>query len=152
MNTFQIVESVLDEYKNNVLGVDRTDFLVAQANEQLSEISQNKELYNAFLQKINNVPEKIDNSILWIFFMANEDICCDYIEAFDKDFEDEVPINDLGDLLLHLAHLTKVQNVELEGLDFLLDYDQETLEEVDQHAVTNVLAYIQKSKQIEIQF
>ena len=151
MNTFQITESVLEEYKNNVLGAERTDFLVIQANEQVTEISQNEELYNGFLDKVN-APKKIDNIILWILFMSNEDICSDYIEAFDKDFEDEIPINDIADLLLYLAHLKKVQNIELDGFDYLLEYEEELMEEIDQHSVTNVLAYIQKSKQVKIEF
>lgn len=151
MNTFQIAESVLEEYKNNVLSVERTDFLVAQANAQIKEISQNKELYDVFLRKVN-APKKIDNIILWVLFMSSEDICCDYIEAFDKDFEDEIPMNDVADLLLHIAHLKKVQNIELDGFDYLLEYDKESMEEIDQHSVTNVLAYIQKSKQVEIEF
>ncbi|CAA6813167.1 MAG: Unknown protein [uncultured Sulfurovum sp.] len=151
MNTFQIVGSVLDEYKNSVLDDKRIDALVEQANEQLKEMAENEAFYNALLTKVN-APEKVDNMILWIMLMSNEDICCAYIDSFDKDFEDEIPVNDLGDLLLYLAHLKNVQNVELDGLDYLLAYDKEWTEEVDQHAVTNVLAYIQKSKQVEMNF
>ena len=151
MNTFQITESVLEEYKNNVLNVERTDFLVTQANEQVNEISGNEELYNGFLDKVN-APKKIDNIILWILFMSNEDICSDYIDEFDKDFEDEIPINDLADLLLYIAHLQKFQNIELDGVDYLLEYEAGDIVEVDQHCVTNVLAYIQKSKQVAIEF
>ena len=151
MNTFQIAESVLDTYKNEIIGVERTDFLVAQANEQINEISGNKEIYDGFLNKVS-APQKIDNLVLWILFMSNEDICSDYIDGFDKDFEDEIPMNDLADLLLYIAHLQKVQNIALEGLDYLLEYEDGNIEEVDQHSVTNVLAYIQKSKQVAIEF
>ena len=151
MNTFQIAESVLDTYKNEIIGVERTDFLVAQANEQINEISGNKEIYDGFLNKVS-APQKIDNLVLWILFMSNEDICSDYIDGFDKDFEDEIPMNDLADLLLYIAHLQKVQNIELDGLDYLLEYEDGQIEEVDQHSVTNVLAYIQKSKQVAIEF
>jgi len=151
MNTFQIVESVLEEYRSQVLGVKRTDFLVAQANEQINEIAGNKALYEAFVTKVN-APEKVDNIILWILFMSDEDICCDYIKAFDKDFEDEIPLNDIADLLLEITYLKKVQKIELEGLDYLASYNKELMEEIDQHSVTNVLAYIQKSKQVEIEF
>jgi len=151
MNTFQIAESVLDTYKNEIIGLERTDFLVAQANEQIDEISGNKEIYNGFLKKVD-APEKIDNLVLWILFMSHEDICSDYIDEFDKDFEDEIPMNDLADLLLHIAHLQKSQNIEFDGLDYLLEYEAGDIVEVDQHCVTNVLAYIQKSKQVAIEF
>lgn len=151
MNTFQIVASVLDEYKKSVLGRQRVDELVEQVNEQLSEISQNEALYNGFLEKVT-APEEVDNIILWVLFMSHEDICYDYIEAFDKDFEDEIPLNDLGDLLIHIAHLKNIQNIELDGYGYLAQYNKEIMEEIDQHAVTNVLAYIQKSKQVEIEF
>ena len=151
MNTFQIAASVLDTYKNEIIGAERVDFLIAQANDQIDEISENKEIYDSFLNKVN-APQKIDKLILWILFMSNDDICCDYIDKFDKDFEDEIPMNDLADLLLYLAHLQKVQNIELDGVDYLLEYEEGQIEEVDQHSVTNVLAYIQKSKQVEIEF
>ena len=151
MNTFQIAESVLNEYKNSVLGDDRINLLITQANEQIDEISGNKEMHNAFLERVN-APQKLDNLVLWILFMSNEDICSDYIDEFDKDFEDEIPINDLADLLLYIAHLQKFQKTELEGLNYLLEYEEGDIVEVDQHCVTNVLAYIQKSKQVEIEF
>lgn len=151
MNTFQIAVAVLDEYKNSVLGDERVNFLVAQANEQIDEISGNTELYDGFLNRVN-APQKIDKLILWILLMSDEDICSDYIDALNKDFEDEIPINDLADLLLCIAHLQKSQNIELDGIDYLLDYEDGEIVEVDQHCVTNVLAYIQKSKQVQIEF
>jgi len=151
MNTFQIVGAVLEEYQNKVIGTKRVDALTAQANEQISEIAQNRELYDGFLKQVN-APEPIDNIILWVLFMSHEDICCDYIEAFDKDFEEEIPLNDLGDLLVHIAQVQNVQMIELDGYDYLAKYNKEIMEEIDQHAVTNVLAYIQKSKHVEIEF
>ena len=68
MHTFQIAESVLDSYKNDKLSEERINFLITQANEQLDEISQNKEIYDRFLNKVN-APQKIDNIILWILIM-----------------------------------------------------------------------------------
>ncbi len=78
MNTSQIAESALEGYKNEKLSDERINFLITQANEQLDEISQNKEMYNRFLNEVN-APQKIDNIILWILLMSNEDIVDDYI-------------------------------------------------------------------------
>ena len=151
MHTFQIAKSVLDGYKNENLSEERIDFLIAQANEQLDEISQKKEIYSAFLNKIN-APQKIDNIILWILLLSNETICCDYIDEFDKGFRDIIPVSDLADLLLYSVHLKKVKNIELDGFDFLLEYQEEGIEEVDQFSFTNTLLYIQKSKEIQMEF
>ena len=151
MHTFQIAKSVLDGYKNENLSEERIDFLIAQANEQLDEISQKKEIYSAFLNKIN-APQKIDNIILWILLLSNETICCDYIDEFDKGFRDIIPVSDLADLLLYSVHLKKVKNIELDGFDFLLEYQEEGIEEVDQFSFTNTLLYIQKSKEVEMEF
>ena len=151
MHTFQITASVLDDYKNAKLSEERIDFLIAQANEQINEISQNKEIYNGFLKKVN-APQKIDNIILWILLMSDEDICCDYISEFDKKFRDTIPVSDLADLLFYSVHLKKVKNIELDGLDYLLAYETEGIEEIDQFCGTNVLAYIQKLKEIKIEF
>ena len=151
MHTFQIAKSVLDGYKNENLSEERINFLIAQANEQLDEISQKKEIYSAFLNKIN-APQKIDNIILWILLLSNETICCDYIDEFDKGFRDIIPVSDLADLLLYSVHLKKVKNIELDGFDFLLEYQEEGIEEVDQFSFTNTLLYIQKSKEVEMEF
>ena len=151
MHTFQIAESVLDGYKNEKLSEDRINFLITQANEQLDEISPNKEIYDSFLNKVN-APQKIDNIILWILLMSNESIVDEYIDEFDKDFREIIPVGDLADLLLYSVHLKKVKNIELEGFDYLLEYDHEGIAEMDQYAFTNALLYIQKSKEVEIEF
>lgn len=151
MNTFQIATSVLDNYKKEKLSEERINFLTTQANEQLDEISQNKEIYSRFLKQVN-APQKIDNIILWILLMSNEDICCEYIDAFNKDFRDVIPVSDLADLLLYIAYLKKVKNIELDGFDYLLEYEEEGSAEVDQYAFTNAFLYIQKSKEVEIKF
>ena len=151
MHTFQIAEPVLDGYKNEKLTEERINFLITQANEQLDEISQNKEIYHSFLNKVN-APQKIDNIILWILLMSNEGIVDEYIDEFDKDFREIIPVGDLADLLLYSVHLKKVKNIELEGFDYLLEYEQDGIAEMDQYAFTNALLYIQKSKEVEIEF
>ena len=151
MHTLQIAESVLDDYRNNKLTEERINFLITQANEQLDEISQNKEIYHSFLNKVN-APQKIDNIILWILLMSNEDICDEYIEEFDKDFREIIPVSDLADLLCYIVHLKKLKNIELDGFDYLLNYKHEGIDEVDQYAFANVLLYIQQSKEIALEF
>jgi len=151
MHTYQIAESVLNNYKNEKLSEERINFLITQANEQLNEISQNKEIYNSFLNKVN-APQKIDNGMLWILFMSNEDICEEYIDEFDKDFRDVIPVSDLADLLFYLVYLKKMKNIELDGFDYLLEYQHEGINDVDQYSFTNALLYIQKSKEVQIEF
>ena len=151
MHTFQIAESVLEGYKNEKLNEDRINFLITQVNEQLDEISQNRDLYDSFLNKVN-APEKIDKIILWILLMSNEGIVDEYIDEFDKDFREIIPVGDLADLLLYSVHLKKVKNIELEGFDYLLEYEHEGIAEMDQYAFTNALLYIQKSKEVAIDF
>ena len=151
MHTSQIAIPVLEGYKNEKLSGERVDFLIAQANEQLEELSQKPEIYSDFLKKIN-APEKLDNIIVWILLLSNETICEDYIDEFKKDFRDIIPVSDLADLLLHVIYLQKVKNIEVEGLDYLLEYDKECIEEVDQFAFTNALLYIQKSKEVVMEF
>jgi len=151
MHTFQISESVLDGYKNEKLSEERINILLAQANEQLDEISQNKEIYENFLEQVE-APQKIDNIILWILLMSDEDICDDYISKFKKDFREIIPISDLADLLFYAVYLKKVKNSELDGFEYLLDNQTDGVEEVDQYCFTNVLLYIQKSKEVEMQF
>jgi len=151
MHTFQIAESVLDNYKNDKLSEGRINFLITQANEQLDEISQNKEIYNSFLNQVN-VPQKIDNIILWILLMSNEDIVDIYINKFDKKFREIIPVSDLADLLIYSVHLKKVKNIELDGFDYLLEYEKAGIEEVDQYSFTNALLYIQKSKEVAMEF
>lgn len=151
MHTFQIAESVLDNYKNDKLSEERINFLTTQVNEQLEEISQNKEIYKSFLNKVK-APQKIDNIILWILLMSNENIVDAYIEEFDKDFREIIPVSDLADLLLYSVHMKKVNNIELEGFDYLLGYKEGGIDEMDQYAFTNALLYIQKSKEVAIEF
>jgi len=151
MHTIQIAETVLDGYKNEKLTEERINALITQANEQLDEISQNKEIYSSFLNKVN-APQKIDNIILWILFMSNESIVDEYIDEFDKDFREIIPVSDLADLLLYAVHLKKVKNIELDGFDYLLEYKEGGMEEVDQFSFTNALLYIQKSKEVEMKF
>lgn len=151
MHTYQISESVLDAYKNYKLSDERINFLTTQANEQLAEMAQNKELYDGFLKKVN-APEKIDNIILWMLLMSNETIGSKYIREFKKDFRKFIPVSDLADLLLYAVHLKKLKNIELDGLDYLLEYEEEGMDVMDQYAFTNVLLYIQSSKEVQMEF
>jgi hypothetical protein len=151
MNTFAIAEAALRGYINERLPKERIDFLITQANEQLNEISQNKEIYNSFLKQVN-APQKIDNLVLWILLMSNEEICSEYISEFDKDFEDEIPVFDLSDLLFYVVYLTKVKKIKLDGFNYLLEYKTEGIDEVDQCSFTNAFLYIQKSKEVKIDF
>ena len=151
MNTSQIAESALDGYKNEKLSDDRINFLITQANEQLDEISQNKEMYNSFLNQVN-APQKIDNIILWILLMSNEDIVDAYISEFDKDFNDIIPVSDLADLLFYSVYLKKVKNTELDGFNYLVEYEHEGIADVDQYSLTNTFLYIQQSKEVQIEF
>ncbi|MDP2077491.1 MAG: hypothetical protein Q8J85_05555 [Sulfuricurvum sp.] len=151
MHTFQIAESVLDAYRNYKLSDERINFLITQANEQLAEMAQNKELYDSFLNKVN-APERIDNIILWILLMSNEAIGGKYIREFGKGFRKFIPVSDLADLLLYAIHLKKLKNIELDGFDYLLEYEEEGIEVMDQYAFTNVLLYIQTSKEVQMEF
>jgi hypothetical protein len=151
MNTFEITKSALEGYKNEKLGDFRIDALIIQASKQIDEISQDKALYNTFLAEVN-APLKIDKTILWILLMSNEDICCDYINAFKKEFRKIIPISDLSDLLVYSIYLKKVKNITLEGFDDLLEYEEDGMEELDQYSFTNVFLYIQKLKEVSISF
>lgn len=151
MNTFQIAASALEGYKNTKLSDERIDVLVKQANMQIAEIIQNKELYDSFLSQVD-APLEVDNIILWVLFMSNEDICDEYIEAFDKDFSDSIPVSDLADLLIYIVYLKKVKDVELKGYEYLEGYEDGDIEDVDQFAFTNAFLYIQKTKEVQIDF
>lgn len=151
MHTFQIANTVLTNYVNDKLTQERIDSLIAQASEQLTEIAKNEKIYSDFLKKVN-APKDIDTTILWILLMSNESICESYIEEYDKNFREIIPISDLADLLIHTVHLKKVQNIELKGFEYLLNYKSEGVDEVDQYAFTNALLYIQKSKEAEMEF
>lgn len=151
MNTVQIAESALDGYMNVKLSEERINFLLTQVNEQINEISQNKEIYNGFLNEVN-APKKIDKIIIWILFMSNEDIVYDYISEFNKDFNDSIPICDLSDLLLYVVYLKKVKNIKLDGFYYLSEYEEEGMAEVDQCALTNTFLYIQQLKEGKIEF
>ena len=63
-----------------------------------------------------------------------------------------IPVSDLADLLLYLVYLKKVKDNALDGFDYLFTYKNDGIEEMDQYAFTNVLLYIQKSKEVEIEF
>ena len=151
MNSFQIKEPILEGYKNTKLTEERMHLLTTQVNEQLDEISQNKEIYDTFLKKVS-APQKIDKIILWILLMSNEDIVDDYISEFDKGFNDIIPVNDLADLLFYSVYLKKVKNTELEGFDYLEEYEHEGIADVDQYSLTNTFLYIQQSKEVQIEF
>lgn len=151
MHTFQISKSILDNYKNDKLSEEKINFLITQANEQIDEISQNKEIYSSFLNKVN-APKKVDNIILWILLMSNESICCEYISKFNKDFREIIPVSDLANLLFYIIHLKKVKNIELDGFEYLLAYEEEGLEEADHYSFTNALLYVQKLKEEEMEF
>jgi hypothetical protein len=84
--------------------------------------------------------------------MSNEDICCDYITLFNKDFVDRIPVSDLADLLLYITHLKKVKNIEVDGFDYLSDYQEEGIEEVDHYSVSNALMFIQQLKAQDMTF
>ena len=90
--------------------------------------------------------------ILWILLMSNEDIVDEYIDEFSKPYREIIPVSDLADLVAYSIHLKKVQNIELDGFSFLLDYEHGGIDEVDQYAFTNVLLYVEKTKQPEIKF
>ena len=104
MNTFQIAAPALEGYKNTTLSDERIDALVEQANTQIAEIATNKELYDGFVNQVD-APQPVDKLILWVLFMSDEDICEQYIEAFDKDFSDSIPVSDLADLLIYIVYL-----------------------------------------------
>ena len=152
MLTDQISARVLEEYKNEKLPQERIDFLISQANEQLEEIAQNEELYESFLNKVK-APEKIDNIVLWMLIMSNEYIVEEYIDKFNKrDFREVIPVSDLADLLLYAVHLDKVKNTPLDGFDYFLEYEDEGKDEMDQYAFTNTFIYIQKQKEVPLEF
>lgn len=114
-------------------------------------MAQNKELYDSFLNKVK-APERIDNIILWMLLMSNETIGSKYIIEFNKGFRKFIPVSDLADLLLYAIHLKKLKNIELDGFDYLLEYEEEGIEVMDQYAFTNVLLYIQTSKEVQMEF
>ncbi|MEA2073382.1 MAG: hypothetical protein U9O86_07325 [Campylobacterota bacterium] len=151
MHTYQIAEPILDGYKNEKLSGERIDFLIAQANEQLEELAQNEEVYSGYLSKINP-PKEIDNIVLWMLIMSNERIVDDYIYKYKKNFREIIPVSDLADLLLYAVHLKKVKKITLDGFDFFLEAQGEGIEEMDQYGFTNALLYVQKSKEVEMEF
>ncbi len=151
MDTYQIEGSVLDDYKREKLREERVDFLIKQADAQIDEIAQESEIYEDLLARVK-APPKIDKLLLWILFMSNESICGAYIRAFKKDFEDMIPVSDLADLLLYVVHLEKVKGEALDGLDYLLEYEDDGLDEVDRYCFMNVLLFIQQKKEGEMQF
>lgn len=151
MNTLQVTDAVLDGYKNEKLTQERIDFLKTQVNEQLDELAGNKEAYDRILEKVKP-PKDIDNIILWMLIMLDEDIVVEYIDTYKKDFREIIPVADLADLLVYFIYLKKIQNIEVEGLDYLLAYDHDGIDEIDQYAFTNIFVYIQSTKEVQIQF
>lgn len=145
MNTYQITENVLVEYRDLMIKDDRVAFLKSQADEQLEEIAGNEEMYKGLLEKVK-APKNVDNMVLWIALMSDEDIVDDYIEAFDKDFTDMIPVCDLADMLFYMVYAIKVKGESFDGFDYLRTHKTPGMVEVDQHAITNALAYIQKIK------
>ncbi len=61
-------------------------------------------------------------------------------------------MSDLADLLFYSVYLKKVKNIELDGFDYLLEYEHEGIEDVDQFSLTNTFLYIQQSKEVQIEF
>ncbi len=116
MHTYQIANSILENYKNEKLSDDRVEFLKRQAKEQLDEIAQNKKLYKRFLEKID-VSEKIDSTILWMLIMSNETLCEEYIDECRKTFREIIPVSDLADLLLYFIYLKKIKGIESDGFE-----------------------------------
>ena len=151
MNTAQIAPLALEGYKNSKLSDERINFLITQVNEQLSEIAQNKVLYERLLEEVD-APQEIDPIILWILFMSNEDICSEYRDECNKPFNDTTPVSDLADLLIYAVYLNRVQNTPLDGYDYLVEYEEDGLADVDQFALTNAFLYIQKSKEVALDF
>jgi len=151
MNTPQIAPSALEGYKNAQLSDERIAFLREQASSQLEEIGENQPLYEDFLKQVN-APKEVDEIILWILLMSNEDIVDGYIDAFDKPFNDVIPVSDLADLLFFSVYLHKIQNTTLKGYDYLMEYEGEGIEDVDQYSLTNTFLYIQKLKEPTIEF
>jgi len=150
MHTIQIAEEVLEEYKIKV-GQERFDFLLTQAKEQLEEIKADEEAYNSYLEQIH-ISGKIDDIVLWVLFFSNENICSDYISRFKKDFFDMVPENDLADLLFYTVYLKKCKNNELDGIVYLVESNEQAIDDVDQASFMNVLCHIQKQKEPEMDF
>lgn len=145
MNTYQITENILEEYRDLMIKDERVAFLKAQADEQIEEIAGNEEVYKKFLEKVG-APEKLDNMVLWMALMSDENIVEEYIEEYEKDFDEMIPVCDLGDMLFYMVYAMKVKGESFEGFDYLLAHKTPGMTEVDQHAVSNALAYIQKLK------
>jgi hypothetical protein len=151
VHTYQIANPVLDNFRTHKLTDERIDFLIAQANEQLEEITQNKDLYERFLKEVD-APEKLDNIVLWMLFMSNEEIVEAYIDQFGKKYREMIPVSDLADLLVYAVHLKKLKDSTLEGFDYFLDYQGEGKTEMDHYAFMNVLLYVQKTKEAPMEF
>ena len=73
MHTFQIAESVLDEYKNNKLSEERINFLITQANEQLEEISQKIKYKKVHIapDNSNQFTPALGNYIVMVIWIEN---------------------------------------------------------------------------------
>lgn len=151
MHTEQIATAILDNYRRDRLSDERVDFLKTQAHEQLAEIASDKALFLRLTHNIDD-QEKLDELILWMLIMSDEENVEAYIDAFGKPFRELIPISDLADLLLYAIHLKKVVGVELDGYDYLLQNYHEGKDEVDHYCFTNVLLYVQKSKEASVSF
>jgi hypothetical protein len=151
MDTLQIVQSRLEEYIDAKVGKDRVDFLLSQAKEQIDEIATNSELFEEFLDEVD-APKECDSLILWILFFSNEYIVRDYVNTFSKEFKKVLPMSDLADLLIYAIYLHKSKKGNMQCVEHLLEYEDDGLESVDQYAFSNILLYVQKLKEPQIEF
>lgn len=152
MNTYQVATKVLEGYKQERMSDERIEFLKNQAHKQLAEIAENEEVYKEFLAKVN-APENIDPIILWMLLMCDEPIVEKYIDVFNKrDYDEYIPVSDLADLLFHLVYLKKIQDIDTEGFDFLMEYKHPGKDEFDHYCVSNMLVFVEKLRQVEISF
>jgi hypothetical protein len=100
-----------------------------------------------------SAPENIDNTLLWMLVMSDENNVEDYIDNFRKmKFREIIPVSDLADLLIYFSREKKVKGNDTPGFDFLLEYQHDGVDEFDHFCVTNVLLYIQKSKEVQMEF
>jgi len=151
LHTEQISQTVLTNYIHDRLSSERIEMLTTQAKEQIEEIRTDQTLYEQFLQK-TGAPKEIDTRVLWVAMMCDDDICSEYISRFKKPFADRIPVSDLADLIVYLIHTQKSKEDEIAGYDFLMAYEKGDIDDVDQYAFTNVLLYIQQSKEGDLCF
>lgn len=151
LHTYQIAETVLNDYVTAKLTQERLNMLITQANEQLEEFAQEIELFERAKVQAG-VPDGVDNIILWIALMSNEDICCDYIDTFGKKYREIIPVSDIADLITYVVYLKRIKEEDLQGIDFLLHNDTAGVGEADQYGFMNVLLFVQKGKEGALEF